>query len=681
MQNDTCYILALVKRDDGERILLGSGFYEFTKDQKHFNPNTFANDIVELQGADGQLLAGQVRRSTAQSFDGYIGDGTTAKTLVEQKRREFFLFFRKQHHYTVVYIMPDGTAIKRDRGYIVDAPAVQELYQVQPKWHVSLAFEDVNYYSYAEDDHGNEVFSFEADLSLASVQGGGLKWDANGAISTPASMENIRINGDTFQKTYTGKNLASVFMPNEPGTGTYPNLSCTITDRDESSGSFTINMSGSVQANPWSAFSQTDAIQLEPNTKYTLSRTFTTTGTAYAKAGAIRVKYGSTYTTTSTADHITFTTDATGEVRLLFYASYNQTGPSNNISSSVNFSNVQLEKSETTTSFEQFVGGAPAPSPDFPQAIQTVTGSQTVTIGGTSYTVDLGATELCKLDTYQDYIWKDGDDWKVHKATNSITYDGSADEGWARYYNANRGGGFYVAVADSINGSECLSTKFINDNSEAAWYGSAGSFRISSALNACFKTTPAGTEPETLQNWQTSLGATPMYLYYPLATPTDTAITDAGLIAQLEAVAEAMAEDGKPSNITPTGTNLPAIITGDLSGTGGYEWEAAAGGGPSYVTVNGVDDALPVWYVTGPCVNPTLTNSTTGISITWTGTVPSGQTLIVDMGAQTATMEGANVFQFISGSWLTLSPGTNRIAYTAANTTVGSKLYWNEIVG
>ena len=528
MQNDTCYILALVKRDDGQRLLLGSGYYEFNKDQKHFNPNLFANDIVELQGADGQLLAGQVRRSTAQSFDGYIGDGTTAKTIVEQKRREFFLFFRKQHHYTVVYIMPDGTAIKRDRGYIVDAPAVQELYQVQPKWHVSLAFEDVNYYSYAEDDHGNETYSFEADLSLASVQGGGLIWDADGAISTAAGLGNIRINGDTFQN----------------GT----------------------------------------------------------------------------------------------------------------------------------------------PSPNNPVAVQTVTGQQTIAINGTNYTVDLGATELCKLGTYQDYIWKDGDDWKVHKEIGTVVANASNDKTWTKSGQSTstvfvsawtnmRTGGFVHTLDDrlyaqcfSYSGSTAVNTARFNKNVGSTEYD----YLLLRFDISVF---------DTLDKVKTWLNNNPQTVYYQLATPTDTTITDAALIAQLEAVAEAMGEHGKPSSITPTGTNLPAIITGDLNGTGGYEWEAAAGGGPSYITVNGVDDAMPVWYVTGPCANPTLTNSSTGISITWNGTVPSGQTLIVDMGAQTATMEGANVFQFISGSWLALSPGTNRIAYTAANTTTGCKLYWNEIVG
>ena len=94
-----------------------------------------------------------------------------------------------------------------------------------------------------------------------------------------------------------------------------------------------------------------------------------------------------------------------------------------------------------------------------------------------------------------------------------------------------------------------------------------------------------------------------------------------------------------------------------------------------------MDNASPVWRVTGPATNPTLTNSTTGQSLVWNGTVPADQTLVIDMGAQTATLEGANVFEFVSGSWIQLEPGQNRISYTAGNTTRSSIVQWNEVVG
>lgn len=176
-----CYILALFVRDDGERFLLGSGRYEFTEKHLNFQANSIANDVVEVQGNDGYLLAGQVRRPGTQNFDGYVGDGLTTKPEVEKWRQDFFKFFRKNFFYKVVYVMPDGTAIQRKRGFLVDDPTVEELYQIYPKYHVALNFEDVNYYSYAEDDQGQEIYAKEATIYLsAGGTTGGLVWDEVG---------------------------------------------------------------------------------------------------------------------------------------------------------------------------------------------------------------------------------------------------------------------------------------------------------------------------------------------------------------------------------------------------------------------------------------------------------------------------------------------------------------------
>lgn len=180
--NTQCFILALFIRDDGERFLLGSGAYEFVKEQLHFTANTYQNDIVEVQGDDGVFLAGQVRRGTAQNFDGYIGDATISKADVENYRKEFFAFFRKDFYYTVVYIFPNGTAIQRRKGFIVDAPEAKELYEYYPKYHIAMNFEDVNYYSYSEDAEGQETYTKSATIELSSgAVTGGLVWDEYGA--------------------------------------------------------------------------------------------------------------------------------------------------------------------------------------------------------------------------------------------------------------------------------------------------------------------------------------------------------------------------------------------------------------------------------------------------------------------------------------------------------------------
>lgn len=179
---EKCWILALFVRDDGERLLLGGGAYEFKEGQQHFVANSMQNDVVEVQGNDGVLVAGQVRRASTQSFDGFIGDATVPGSDVELYREQFVAFFAKNHFFTVIYIFPNGTAIKRRQGFIVDAPEVQELRQIHPEYHVALNFEDVNYYRYLEDADGQEIYGQMASLWLYNASGGGLVWDEYGTV-------------------------------------------------------------------------------------------------------------------------------------------------------------------------------------------------------------------------------------------------------------------------------------------------------------------------------------------------------------------------------------------------------------------------------------------------------------------------------------------------------------------
>lgn len=60
-----------------------------------------------------------------------------------------------------------------------------------------------------------------------------------------------------------------------------------------------------------------------------------------------------------------------------------------------------------------------------PATIYVMTGASTITIGSETYTIDLGNIELAKVDNQYDYIYKDGDTWKLHKVIGKIeTYDG-----------------------------------------------------------------------------------------------------------------------------------------------------------------------------------------------------------------------------------------------------------------
>lgn len=176
------WIVTLFIRSDGERFVLGTGAYDFKSSQLHFAGNSIQNDVVELQGSDGQLLAGQVKRSQLQSFDGYVADFLKDKTTTENYRAAFYDFFQTNYYYQVVYVFTDGMAIKRMYGYLVDAPEVRELYQMSPQYHVALNFEDVNYYRYLENEDGEEIATSEIDVAIEGGGEGGLVWDETGVV-------------------------------------------------------------------------------------------------------------------------------------------------------------------------------------------------------------------------------------------------------------------------------------------------------------------------------------------------------------------------------------------------------------------------------------------------------------------------------------------------------------------
>lgn len=237
-----CFILALFIRDDDERLLLGDGDFEFKDNQMHFQSNSIANDVVEVQGNDGYLLAGQVRRPGTQSFDGYVATGTTTMADTELCRREFFQFFRKNHFYKIVYVMPDGTAIQRKRGFLVDDPTIQELYQIYPQYHVALNFEDVNYYSYAENDQGEEIYAKEATVyPSTNVSTGGLIWDEYG-VEWDAIGAEWEEGGTPGPTTVTVDSIDNVYpIWTIKGPATNPQLSVLATNT-------TIRYTGNVTA-------------------------------------------------------------------------------------------------------------------------------------------------------------------------------------------------------------------------------------------------------------------------------------------------------------------------------------------------------------------------------------------------------------------------------------------------
>lgn len=857
-----CYILALFVRDDGERFLLGSGHYEFKDTQMHFAANAIQNDIVEVQGNDGFLLAGQVRRPGTQSFDGYVGDGTMSKEETESYRRQFFSFFRKNFFYKVIYVFSDGTAIQRKSGFLVDDPTVEELYQMYPEYHVALNFEDVNYYSYSEDEEGQEQYAKEATIDTSSMRAtGGLVWDNYGVVwedpwsdlvsvsgseiqidneaGARAPIQDLELQGDTYQQTYSGKNLIDLV----PMTNTQPTRyqQCTLeTVMDATLGRNIVHISGT---NNYPSVVYQLPQRLESGKYYALKFTYRSTvsgspqssnmwfapswsannwdvlgsiNSGRAKPGdgdtAVAIEQSTTWKTTSRrfyVDPSQYSSTVYSYTTICFSLGYDA-----NSTKELWLADAEVYKitedewnADTYTSkdYQPYTGGIPAPNPDYPQNIQTVTGEQTVTVTGKnlynpntvvvnkrlgsdgalindsaystsdfikispsvqyaytryasgggssavcfydsernfisrtvwsgsgntgrtyfefttpqesefvricdfktlaslqfekgvtsayepyqslSYTVNLGSIELCKIGNYQDYIYKSGDGWYVHKETGKQIVDVSAIALRSNYSNIEYGTfdkpndyGGYGAFGYAY---PIVCTHAIHSSNPGNWNSASNIGRLYSGAES-YKLWIGFAKGTGLDAIKTKL--TGCINYYALGTPTDTEITDDTLIAQLNALGAMKLFIGENNLIVhATGTNLPAPLSFKYYTTvamTGAEWEEGGSGGATVVEVDSITNTYPIWRVKGPAVDPQLSVINTNTTIRYTGTVTSTQTLEIDMFNKTAKLNGVSVIGNVSGDWVSLAPGTNRVIYTAENADAQpSTIEWQEVVG
>lgn len=155
---------------------------------------------------------------------------------------------------------------------------------------------------------------------------------------------------------------------------------------------------------------------------------------------------------------------------------------------------------------------------------------------GQSYAIDLGSIELAKLGDYQDYIWKDNDTWKLHKATAVAVLNGT--ENWAESGSTHER--FVIGSAQTTFSLLAIGTPsykskcdyFTFQESGTAWTGIGKCGFDSLGTFWCMISGMS-----SLADFKTWLGTNNVRVYYPLATPTTTEITDETLIAQLNFLA------------------------------------------------------------------------------------------------------------------------------------------------
>lgn len=378
------------------------------------------------------------------------------------------------------------------------------------------------------------------------------------------TLKSVELKGDTFQQTYSGKNLLRNTF-NSPST--------------VSGVTFTKNPDGTITANG----TATAGINFYPNGNdfYPIAE-----GT-YTLSDGLSNPTGNTYftyidTNTSSPNYLYFNT-AEGSVTRTIPEGIT-IKPRIVIRQGQTLDNVvfklMLEQGSTATAFEPYVGGIPAPNPDYPQNVRVVTGEQTIEVSDgdnryQSYTVNLGSIELCGIGNYQDKIfnndpnedWYDPDlednAWYVHKEVGIYTLDGT--ESWSA---AAIGDGFVfytTVITDYAIQNNVPISKYFSGASNVFSYSATPRNSIA-FISVSGQTTPRFYVRYTdnfssVNEIRAFMVANKPNIYYVLATPTDTQITDADLVAQLNALAGAKSYNNQTNLVvTATGENLPAAL-------------------------------------------------------------------------------------------------------------------------
>ena len=379
-----------------------------------------------------------------------------------------------------------------------------------------------------------------------AIEGEGTDFEL--VTTSKKKLDQIKLKGDTTQQTYTGKNLF--------------NLPATESKNDVT---FTRNLDGTFDLFGVPSANTNFSIVVEGKLEggeYTLSRNtgnFAVSVQDWNSSGWL-----SQLLTLNNASSNTGSINPVGT----------RTGFVVQAKVGVNYDlknvKVQLEKGSSATDFEPYVGGTASPNPDYPQDVNVVTGSQTFTITNganvQTYPITLGTIELAKIGTYQDYIYKNGDKWYTHKEIGSLTYNGS--ENFVMFGNNS---GFFIGNDEALAPTSAtdIGTMAVKSNYYTnCLFNDIYTMNISYGVSLYGATTTRhricfrNKDISSASDFKTWLSTHNTTVYYALATPTDTEITDTTLISDLNTILA----DGhltKGTNVlqtTATGTNLPTII-------------------------------------------------------------------------------------------------------------------------
>jgi hypothetical protein len=127
-----------------------------------------------------------------------------------------------------------------------------------------------------------------------------------------------------------------------------------------------------------------------------------------------------------------------------------------------------------------------------------------------------------------------------------------------------------------------------------------------------------------------------------------------------------------------TAASLAPSTTFPTGGTGGLSFSAAApfvfsgagAGGSLDCTNSGTYETPYTITITGPVVAPVVEHSVQGRSLSFTGTIAAGESLVIDSRSRTVLLNGtASRYSWLTtaSQWFTLEPGPNAIRFSGAS--------------
>lgn len=209
------------------------------------------------------------------------------------------------------------------------------------------------------------------------------------------------------------------------------------------------------------------------------------------------------------------------------------------------------------------------PTPESPVEVQVVTGDQTIIISdgdqeSQSFSLSLGDIELLKLGSYKDYIWKDGDNWKIHKAVQKLVIDGN-ETGWEtsgtntsgvnRFVNGSLISSTVAKPASSQTLADAICDKLAVVTAGQT-YSKVDGFSLDSRGYIYIYVNGINTYNKS--EFVAWLGDNNLTIYYALADSSETVITDKTLVNQLDKLLEARSYNGD-TFITANGS-LPTLL-------------------------------------------------------------------------------------------------------------------------